>query len=119
MPRYVLTIIEQIKLQRICASFRKLFLSLYANPRNGTREKELMYQLSTFERFFEDFCGENKDRYKPKGNVPKQARKLNGLVSNLRLKLQTLGRDQKYIDDTLRQLQNALNEYERTNRTMT
>lgn len=113
MSRYVLTIIEQVRLQKIHTTFRTLSMALYVEEQPAMAEQNLLRQLDGFDRFFEDFCGKKKKIYKTRKNIPKQARKLHRQISNMRLKMQMLSRDQKYVDDTLRQLQHALREYER------
>lgn len=111
MSRYVLTITEQIKLQRICKAFRTLFISLYTEPSKTYEEEGLMYQLTEYKTFFNEFCGEHRKRYEPKNNITKQVQKLSYRISEFRLKLNTLSRDQRYVNDTLRDLQNALLDY--------
>ncbi|MBD5585200.1 MAG: hypothetical protein HDQ88_08960 [Clostridia bacterium] len=111
MSRYVLTIREQIKLQRICKAFRVLYVSLYTCPNKTMEQTELMYKLTDAKGFFEEFCGENTKAYKPKNDILRQISKLNHKISEFRLKLQTLGRDQRYVNDELRNIQNVLLDY--------
>lgn len=111
MSRYVLTITEQIKLQRICRSFRILFVSLYTYPNKTVEQTDLMYELADAKDFFAEFCGESKKAYKPKADLLRQVRKLSHGISEFRLKLQTLSRDQRYVNDELRKIQNALLDY--------
>ena len=111
MSRYVLTIAEQIKLQRICKAFRILFISLYTRPDKTIEQTELMYKLTDAKNFFEEFCGESTKTYKPKNDIYKQIQKLSHKISEFRLKFQTLSRDQRYVNDELRKIQNALLDY--------